>query len=381
MVSDTEIKALGANNEFPHSFRRLLQSSNFRNTFRRRRCGFLKRFADPLSASESSGGSDSDRKIGNSGKRKTGVSLSWETEHYHYTQTGILRNPLPEFQKFRKMELMLNVFVEPGSRVSQFGLRFRDAEGEIFQISSERLTSGRDGNQRIALLFDAEKLPPSWGTKQNRKIDWPLRLFGMTVSFPPQSGRGRVVFESIETLNPDRLLDSVEVRTDTGHPLHLLFSEHGNPRLSFRNTLNRPVSFLAEWKLSDFRGKTLAASRKRMNLPPENTIAVPIPGKFPLGIFYVDYRLKMTDGSGETSGRRSFASLLSSEKKRLGRENFCSASVPIRDEFRRKNRSWRLLRLLSAEHGICARESPGKVSNGKKESAIIPVSTALSIRS
>ena len=90
------------------------------------------------------------------GKGKTGVSLSWETEHYHYTQTGILRNPLPEFQKFRKMELMLNVFVEPGSRVSQFGLRFRDAEGEIFQISSERLTSGRDGNQRIALLFDAE---------------------------------------------------------------------------------------------------------------------------------------------------------------------------------------------------------------------------------
>ena len=256
------------------------------------------------------------------GKGKTGVSLSWETEHYHYTQTGILRNPLPEFQKFRKMELMLNVFVEPGSRVSQFGLRFRDVEGEIFQISSERLTSGRDGNQRIALLFDAEKLPPSWGTKQNRKIDWPLRLFGMTVSFPPQSGRGRVVFESIETLNPDRLLDSVEVRTDTGHPLHLLFSEHGNPRLSFRNTLNRPVSFLAEWKLSDFRGKTLAASRKRMNLPPENTIAVPIPGKFPLGIFYVDYRLKMTDGSGETSGRRSFASLLSSGEKRARQGEF-----------------------------------------------------------
>ena len=127
------------------------------------------------------------------GKEKTGISFSWGTRHYHYTQTGISKKPLPQFEKFQKLELALNVFIEPGSSVSQFGLRFRDSQGEIFQISSGRLPAGTHGNQKVHLVFDAEKVPHSWGKKINRKIDWPLTLFSMTVSYPPQSGKGNSI--------------------------------------------------------------------------------------------------------------------------------------------------------------------------------------------
>ena len=254
------------------------------------------------------------------GKEKTGISFSWGTRHYHYTQTGISKKPLPQFEKFQKLELALNVFIEPGSSVSQFGLRFRDSQGEIFQISSGRLPAGTHGNQKVHLVFDAEKVPHSWGKKINRKIDWPLTLFSMTVSYPPQSGKGKIIFESIETFLPDRLLESVEVKVDTGHPLHLLFPRKAPPQLSFRNTLNRSISFLTEWNLSDFSGKNLATSQERLNLSPGNSATISIPWKQSLGIFYVNYKLKATDGSGEFAGKCSFASINPPDKKNT-REN------------------------------------------------------------
>lgn len=204
------------------------------------------------------------------GKEKTGISFSWGTRHYHYTQTGISKKPLPQFEKFQKLELALNVFIEPGSSVSQFGLRFRDSQGEIFQISSGRLPAGTHGNQKVHLVFDAEKVPHSWGKKINRKIDWPLTLFSMTVSYPPQSGKGKIIFESIETFLPDRLLESVEVKVDTGHPLHLLFPRKAPPA-TFIPEYPEPFDLFSDGmesfrffrqKPGDLPGKAKPVSRK-----------------------------------------------------------------------------------------------------------------------
>ena len=102
-----------------------------------------------------------------------------------------------EFSSFRKIVLQaeLHVPTEAGARC--LSLQLIDRDDEIFQISAQ-ISPEDPGWQTCSFEIDTAKSILSWGGKVNNKvIDFPARLYGLTVDFRNRIGTGRVALGKI----------------------------------------------------------------------------------------------------------------------------------------------------------------------------------------
>ncbi len=110
------------------------------------------------------------------------------------------KNPrLPE--EFQGGTIRLTVSHTTPAPQEFINLRLNDAEGEVFQFRSSAVISRDDGSRIYEFQVGEKRWETSWGKSANKKIDYPLAFYGLSIRF---SGFGTLFFEKLEWVEPDR---------------------------------------------------------------------------------------------------------------------------------------------------------------------------------
>ncbi len=254
------------------------------------------------------------------GKAK-GVELSWRKHCAKYAEMHISKGKISPFAKFKWLEIAMNVHVPANTQIWHLSLRFADAKGEIFQLKSKRapLTVGEAREQQVKYtLIPGETRLTSWSGNNDKKIDWPLAFLGIACEFEAETDGGCLYFESISFKPGDARLKDITVDVETGSPVRLIIPESGNiPKVVFSNRGPEKLDFTAQLKIQDYFGNEFRQNW-RASLVPGASQSVMLEHKFnTLGIWYVNYTLRLHGSNKTCSGKRSFVVMSPAGRQRL----------------------------------------------------------------
>ncbi len=126
--------------------------------------------------------------------------LSWDPAARRFMEFSFPR--LPELGTFEKISIIVTLKKSEKSNLTALALRLLDKDGEIFQFK-RKVTA--DSGQ---VVFDIDNAAlrhngvwkSSANVTANRKLDFPVRIFGMSVDYPAGAEPGEVAVTSVSWL-------------------------------------------------------------------------------------------------------------------------------------------------------------------------------------
>ena len=218
---------------------------------------------------------------------------------------------------FKKLNLELDFSLPEKSSATSVAIRLIDAKGEVFQPEFA-LPAGKSGSVTAKFIISPENLTdvPSWiwskTAVRDRKMDFPVRLFGVAVQNP--SGKsGHIDFKSVRFSTEGKLSDHTQnlpVTLDTGRFMNILEPGKENKlELVIRNPQKISGTFSAEIDIKGYRSRRYCQPlRRTVTFDARQEIRLPLPMPEQLGVWYVDCRLTARNCPTDTTvSRTSFA--------------------------------------------------------------------------
>jgi len=112
------------------------------------------------------------------------AQLQFTPGKFRYAELALaVPPPLPDKASALNGRLTVEVMSPNPEAIVSLSLRLRDANGEIYQLMKP-LELRRGIWQKVTFIFDHEtRYPVIFGGDNNRKMDFPIRLWGVTVDF------------------------------------------------------------------------------------------------------------------------------------------------------------------------------------------------------
>lgn len=231
----------------------------------------------------------------------------WDANQKNWAEFGWLRET-PAIPWFAELKVRVTLQTGKGTPPQELQLRFLDRDGEVFPVGSK---ISYDANGRGTADFripGTYKSKVSWmsgkdSSKRNGQFDFPIRLSGMAVSFPPKSGKGEMFLHSIDIditpsgkqENPPPVKKAAEMlpfQFDlfTGHSVRVVSPRENRVCLGVVFNPNRSrIACTNTITVRDVNGKQVggAITGKEMIGPGARRFyRIPNPEKY--GIYYVD---------------------------------------------------------------------------------------------
>jgi len=128
------------------------------------------------------------------GSNLNGGRLSWGKNRFAYAEPIFSQQkPLSEFDA---ATITLKAYAPAGCQVARVNLRLIDADNEVFQWD-QVVNWTQGGLQIVSYQITPSNFKVSWGDKANKKIDFPVRLFGFGVDFKKDSGAGEIWLQEV----------------------------------------------------------------------------------------------------------------------------------------------------------------------------------------
>ncbi len=242
------------------------------------------------------------------GRTKVGAALSWDG-----TKNSYLEYHLKNAQKlsdFSKAQFTLSTYLPAKAPVRSFGLRLVDAGNEVFQFTVPVQVPPDGGQVDVRFEVDPGNLSnaSSWGGNNNKRIDFPVSLYGFASDFTAGSGQGNAwLLEATMTapgLKVPSAAESITLDVETGNPVHVLrVGEEKELMLRFTNTGLSDYQGGVTVEFENFDGHSFT-QRADLNLAAGASVTV-TPKQLPdsLGIWYVRTRFDVTEGLPVTRSR------------------------------------------------------------------------------
>lgn len=123
--------------------------------------------------------------------------LNWDAAKARWLEFSF-RNPLPPIDEFDSARFDVELLIPENFEGRRVNLRLADKSGETFQFAlpTEGLTPGW---HTVQLRISKSGAPNRgvWGGDQNRQLDFPVRVSGISVDYPAGSGAGTVALGTI----------------------------------------------------------------------------------------------------------------------------------------------------------------------------------------
>ncbi len=230
-----------------------------------------------------------------------GLSMKWQIDHPKWVELFFKRGPVP-FTLTKPQNFKLSLYMPENIPGLAFSLRFRDAKGEVFQVSAPALLKSKAGMREVNFNLDPQKKYLSWGKNKDGKIDWPLNLYGISMAFLPGTKAGSIILHSIEYGSAGKKLEQVDFSIDTNHPLNISTGDKQSEiRAILRSRILSKFAFNAMIVVEDYSGRQLwAKSFDNVVLSPGKGFSQLIPAIDGRGIRSVKCILSNPENAQET---------------------------------------------------------------------------------
>ncbi len=127
---------------------------------------------------------------------KGGLLVKWDAARHPYWEWSF--TPPLTLPEFDSAEFRVGLRVTGPDAVRRFNLRLADATGEVFQYEQMPLWPA-GGVFTLDYRIDAAKgADRHWGGNGDGKLDFPVRLFGISADCAEGSGKGELAIRSID---------------------------------------------------------------------------------------------------------------------------------------------------------------------------------------
>jgi hypothetical protein len=170
---------------------------------------------------------------------------------------------------FSKATFKVDVFIPENSSLLTFNLRLIDRENEIFQFRVEK-QGLKAGWQTLDFHVDtAYEKYLTWGGKNNKKLDAPIRLYGIAADFVRSEKDELVNWMAVKGASIVVTEDCTpgSIGLETGNPIHVLRpGEEGQLALMVKNDTFRQMKGTVEFKVEDCFGNQIEEGKRAVNL-------------------------------------------------------------------------------------------------------------------
>ena len=246
--------------------------------------------------------------------KKKSLRISWQSyKKFPWTEWNFV--PPVALPDFKEIIFNLKITTSAQCPVRSLNLRLIDGSGEIFQFKQNILWDKAE-NYEVKYQINVGQLEKAdtWGGNQDKKLDPPVRLFGMSAVFVENSGPGEFFIDAISYDYPEpatsKQKNAIQFDVDTGHPLHLLLPDDKNRvKVKFENKSDAQKKINAEITIYDIDAKQCFERKYAdISLPSKGSHSVELgfqPEKF--GIYYITCRIWGDGNPPSYELRRSFA--------------------------------------------------------------------------
>jgi len=121
---------------------------------------------------------------------KKALRLNWDAAKARWFEFSF-KNPLPPIEQFESARFGVELFVPEKFTASRINLRLTDKNGETFQFTIPAAEL-KPGWQLVPLRVNGSGSPNAgfWGGDKNKQLDFPVRITGLAVDYPANSGVG-----------------------------------------------------------------------------------------------------------------------------------------------------------------------------------------------
>lgn len=128
---------------------------------------------------------------------KKALRVNWDAAKGRWLEFSFRAASAP-IEQFDSARFDVELFVPQNCSADRAALRFSDKNGETFQFSIP-LAGLKTGWNLVPLRINGSGVPNAgvWGGDKNRQLDFPIRLTGMSVDYPANSGAGTLAVGKI----------------------------------------------------------------------------------------------------------------------------------------------------------------------------------------
>lgn len=121
---------------------------------------------------------------------KKALRLNWDAAKARWFEFSF-KNPPAPIEQFESARFGVELFVPEQFAASRVNLRLTDKNGETFQFSVPAAEL-KPGWQLVPFRVNGSGAPNagSWGGDKNKQLDFPVRVTGLSVDYPANSGAG-----------------------------------------------------------------------------------------------------------------------------------------------------------------------------------------------
>lgn len=190
---------------------------------------------------------------------KRALRITWDARKHIYGEFAFVSSK--QLERFDYANFLIKVTSCGKCPVRIFNLRMVDAKGEVFQWNGNADWQ-KAGDYDLKFSVTPENFNLAFGGNNDKKMDFPVRLQGVSFDLWRGSATGEVFLNSIEYETSRKSeLNEVKFDIDSGNPVHVLKKgEEKSLSLSFSNPSGVVLDCNLDLTFTDFFGKSARES-------------------------------------------------------------------------------------------------------------------------